>query len=43
MSPMPGDDGSAVRLRASDADREHAAGLLGSVTIRHAEAKADDD
>lgn len=29
MSPMPGDDGDEVRLRASDADRERVAGLLG--------------
>ena len=29
MSPMPGDDGGEVRLRASDADRERVAGLLG--------------
>jgi hypothetical protein len=29
MSPMPGDDEGEVRLRASDADRERVAGLLG--------------
>jgi hypothetical protein len=29
MSPMPGDDGGEVQLRASDADRERVAGLLG--------------
>jgi uncharacterized protein DUF1707/cell wall-active antibiotic response 4TMS protein YvqF len=29
MSPMPGDDGREVWLRASDADRERVAGLLG--------------
>jgi hypothetical protein len=29
MSPMPGDDGGEVQLRASDADREAVAGLLG--------------
>ena len=28
MSPMPGDDGGEVQLRASDADRERVAGLL---------------
>jgi hypothetical protein len=29
MSPMPGDDEGEVQLRASDADRERVAGLLG--------------
>ena len=29
MSHMPGDDGGELRLRASDADRERVAGLLG--------------
>jgi Domain of unknown function (DUF1707) len=29
MSPMPGEDGGEVQLRASDADRERVAGLLG--------------